>query len=718
MEIRKREYEQMFDQYSVLKNKLEISTEKNNKFAEELKSQNKQLEEYKKEKIVAIRTIKDLSNQLTVLLYFSDKMRQKIHEISPYFDLSQYLDYKQAIKSLNLQNDELLFFKNIQELQSNNEKLLTKLNSSITQEAPQITNLEIEELKQKFYNLESENSMKQSLIENLKEEIKKMQNLQDITALITKQGKNLAPVQVSNKSSLEKQSKFYEHHSKILEENSAFRKELKRLKIDMKKLSFSHENLNNFVQIQDKTTKQNINMISQLNEALSRKAAEITKLSLEKHQISENLSQKSHELDGLKIKLLEIEKKYIFIEESKKILEEDFKTAVKEKMKYLDSFLKSQTELNSLVTRHKNEIVSLRKEIQTVQQEKNKEMQKFITNDNEKQMKLLRYNAKIENQEVLLTQFAKRNLLNSQIIAEQNQYILELSKKLSLNNNNVFNSEEGNFSGFVHISQQKNFNLEDLKETLETQKNSYETLIQKITQNLIAIEQENTVLHENIKNLEFSNEQLQEKLNENLFKVQEMQEEKENPQVSNEEVQLLKEEIQNLRKEIEDLNEKNENLLQEKEEIQNFSNQNCENIRKLTEEKCEISIELSEIKSKIQSQSNLASLKDILLKEQFELFQKQLDENKRELNEKINENHALLEKINEKKNESQMDIEENIEVKNTESDLVLELKQKIGMLELKLQEKIKEELLLKKHVIFEEKPRSPEKIIDENEVFY
>lgn len=720
LEIRKKEYEEMFNQYSVLKNKLEISLEKNTKLADEIKSQNKQLEEYKKEKVVAIRTTKDLSNQIVVLLYFSDKMGRKIHELCPYFDLSEYLDYQKAINSLNLQHEDLRFFKNIQELQENNEVLLKKLNSSIVQEVPQITNSEIDELKQKITSLQSEKVMDQKLIENLNEKIKKMQNLQDIAALITKQTKDIIPVQVPNKSPLEKQSKFYEHHAKILEENSNFRKELKRLKIDMKKLSFSHENLNNLLQTQEKTARQSLISINQLNEALSQKEAEISKLSAEKQQILEVSSQKSHEIDGQRIKLIEMERKYVFIEDSKKKLESLLKTALEEKMKYFDGFLNAQKEVSSLVIRHKNEIVGLRNEIQRIQQEKSKETQNFLTNENENQMNLLRCKAKIENQEVLLTQFAKRNQLNVQTIAEQNQYILELSKKLSFSNHNVFNSEEGNFSGFVHISQQKNFNLEDLQETLETQKNSYETLIQKITQNLITIEQENVVLHENIRNLELSNEQLQETLNENLLKLQEMQEEKENPQVSNEEMLLLKEEIQSLRKEIEDLNEKNESLVQEKDEIQNFSNQNAENVRKLTEENSGILFELNEIKAKILSQNNLVSLKEILLKEQFELFQKQLDENKRELVEKIEENHALLDKINEKKYDSHMDIEENIEAIATESDIVLELKQKIGQLELKLQEKIKEELLLKKHVIFEENPKSIEKIIDEdklNEVF-
>lgn len=713
----------MLDQYNILKNKLEVAQINNAKLSEEIRKNNKGLEEYKQEKIIALKTMKDLSAQISILLYFIEKMKKQIHDLNPYFDMSIYSDYKHALKSLQIDDKEHLFYTNISELQLKNQTLLLELHrKSPTSEIPHDTLVELEELKRKIKITQEQNAEKETIIANLTEELKKRQTLKDVTQILSKQASEigfLIEKNDTNKSALEKNNKFYDHHSKILEENSVLRKELKRLRIDMKKLGFSHENLNSLAQGYQEQIQQYITSLNSKKEVISNKEAEIMKILREKNSISENLMQKNNEIDQWKIKVMEVEKKAFFFEETKKKLEELLKTALVEKMKYFDSFLSLQKDFSTQVIRHKNELLDQRKAFHNFQKEKNKEIERFITQQNDYQMRILKFKTKIENQDVLLMQLNKRNQLNSQIIAEQNEQILQLTKKINIPMNPLA-FEEGLISGFVHISQQKNFSLDEFKETLEKQKNSYESLIEKMTQNLVAMEQENVLFQENIKNLEFSNEELQEKLNQTLLKIQEIQNEKESPQFSSEEMDILNEEIENLKRENEVLKVKYESVVHEKEEIQRDCNENIEKIKALTEENTNVYLELNSIKGKLQLQTNLVGLKDILLKEQYDLFQGQMKEITHLLNEKANENHTLLEKLTEKKEvSSQMEIEETIpSSKLNESDVILDLKQKNIHLEMKLQEKIKEEFLLKKQTNLFKKQiefQTGETIIEEKE---
>ena len=694
----------MLDQYTTLKNKLEISLLKNARLVEELKYQQKSMEELRKEQTLAFKNIKDLSCQLSVLLFFSEKMKSKIHELSPYFDLSAFSDYKVPRQKFHLEERDDFLYSSIQKLQENNINILEKLNKMQLDEGYQVNPIEFEETKQKSCLLEKEIFEKNEYIENLQAQIKKMQTLEDVKQLIVKRNsENISFEQkeqeMSNKNSLEKNSKLYERHSKLLEENSSLRKELKRFKIDFKKLTFSHENLNSLNQTLQEKIKEYLQALNLRNEAFSSKENELQTVSKEKSNISELLTQKNNELDGLRTKLIELEKRKTFYEESKKSLEDHLKTAVSEKMKYFEAFMESQREISSLMMSHKGELFNLRQENQRILEQKSNYNERFINKENNYKLEQIKYKSKVENQELLILQLTKRNQLNSQIIIEQNQQILELNKKISIPFN-PFTSEEGIYSGFVHISQQKSVNLEDLNETLESQKKSYECLIEKMTQNLIALEQERVLFQDNMSHLETSNEELQEKLNETLKNLEEMKEKADNPQISNEEIEFMNQEKEGYLKEIEDLKEKFNDITKEKDDLSVIIKQNNEKIKELTEENTVLLKNHDELKSKYNYHANINHLKEILLQEQYELFQGQLNEISNQNEEKIKENIVLIERLTKKeddmKNIDKMEIEANPgEMK--EDDIMLLLKEKIAQLELKLQEKINEEFSLKSH---------------------
>lgn len=693
----------MLDQYTNLKNKLEISLLSNSKLHEELKSQQKLIEEFKKDYSLSYKTIKDLSSQVSLLLFFSEKMRTKIHELSPYFDLSIYLDYKKPLEKINLDEQEQFYFLTIQDLQENNRNLLEKLNKIHLNEGFQINPIEFEELKHKNANIQLEIKQKQNLIDSLQEKIKKMQTLEDVKQLIL--GKNSEPFlnlekkDLSNRNSLEKNSRIYDKHAKLIEENASLRKEEKRLKIDLKKLTFSHENLNNLNEnLQDKI-EQYIHSLNSLKETLSIKENEINSVIKEKNLIAETLTQRNNEIDALKLKVLELEKQCLFYDESKKSIEDLLNKALNEKMKYFDGFMSGQKEISSLMMRHKSELLFSREENQRILTEKQKNNEFFIQKSNEYKINQMKYKAKIENQELLLLQLNKKNQLNSQIISEQNQQILELNRKINIPIN-PFSFEEGVHSGFIHISQQKSYNLEDLKETLEHQKNSYESLIEKMTEKLMLLEQENLAYQDNVKNLESANEDLQEKLESTLQKIQEMEIEAENPQISNEEIELLNQEKANLKIENDELKKKLNDIVIEKDELKVTETQYLDKIKELTEENLILLQEIKDIKRKYEYQANVTHLKDILIKEQYELFKCQMKENSKQNEEKNKEIDSLLEKLQRKEEDEkeidkmELEIEENVrELK--EDDILLQLREKIGMLELKLQEKINEEFVFK-----------------------
>jgi len=704
LEVRKKEYDQMLDQYGVLKSKLELSLFSNSKLVEDSKIQQKMMEEVKKDHILASKNIKDLSLQISILLYFCEKMRSKIHELSPYFDLSVYSDYKIPLVKLKLESKDQLIFANIDQLQEKNKNLIERLNRMHLNEGSQINPLEFSELKGKLARFEAEINEKQRIIENLHEKIKKLQTLEDVKQLILsknpeKMSSTMKDQDFSNKSALQKNSKFYEKHEKLLEENSSLRKELKRLKIDLKKLTFSHENLTSISEKQEERIKNSLESLNSMKDAFNAKDQEMHALMQEKQSLSEEIYQQKIETSKLKTKILEQEKRLVFAEDSKKAFEEGLIQAMNEKKKYFEGFLLAQREISENLMRHKAELKSLRTENQGILTEKTKFKENFLKREQEFQEERMKFKGKIENQEVMLIQLNKKSLLNSQIITEQNQQILELNKKISMNFAQNF-IEEGMFSGFVHISQQKNVNFEEIKENLETQKNCYESLIGKMTEKLGVLEQENLVFQENIKNLEAANEELQEKLQESMLKLQEMEKEAENPRINPEEIELLNEEKESYLREIQELNGKLQDIIKEKNELQGNLSQNIEKDKTMNEEYIRLEDDLKEKERKLEFEKNVNHLKEILLQEQYELFKGQMKEMLDRNIEKIKENDALVERLQrkeEEKKEGAMEIEENEgnEGEKWEEGEILRLRENAAQLELKLQEKIKEEFIFK-----------------------
>ena len=695
----------MLENYGVLKGKLEISLLNNTKLTENSKNLQKIIEELRKDQFLSYRNMKDLSSQISLLLFFHEKMKEKIYEISPFFDLSVFSDYKKAVKALDLPQNEYFYYANIEQLQENNENLMKKLNKIQINENFHVNPQEFEEISHKNSLFLQELLEKQQIIDNLHEKIKKMQTLEDVKQLIlSKTSGNLTfsekTLEISNEFSLAKTSKLYEKHSKLLEENTRLRKELKSEKIHNKKLAFSHENLLSINKDFQEKIQQYIVAINARDEALSLKNSEFATIYKEKSQICEVLSQKTCEIDGLKTRVLELEKKAVFSEKSRKAIEELLKRVSEEKLRYFEGFMEGQKQLSSILMRHKGEIARLLDENQRILAEKTKEIQKFCEKEAKAKLELMKYKVKNENCEVLLLQYMKRNALNSQIITEQNARIAEITKKIACPLSPL-NLEEGAYSGFLHVSQQKALNYENLNENLENQKKSYEELIEKITVNLMNLQQENVLLLENIRNLQGNNEDLQEKLNENLQKIQEFEAKAENPAISNEEIEVFTQEKNENRREIEDLKEKIKEFLKEKEEFVMASKQMSEKIKEISEENRALEGNYEEIKRKYEFYHNIANLKEILLKEQYEIFKGQLKESVEQISEKIKENEELVEILTRKnegkikENDNEMEIEENLGDFLNENEVILTLREKNAQLELRLQEKIKEEFMFR-----------------------
>ena len=356
----------MLDQYTSLKSKLELSQLANSKISEDLKLQQKMLESIKKENILASRNINDQSHQISVLLYFTEKMKAKIHELNPYYDLSVFSDYSIPLEKMRFQGDDKKIFANIQQLEETNKNLLEGLNRMHLNEASQITHLEFNELKDKYDHARAEIQEKVKIIEGLQEKIKKQQTLEDVKQLILRKNPSEKLYSVSkdhegsNKASLQKRANFYEKHEKMLEENASLRKELMRLKIDLKKLSFSHDNLSSITEKQEERTRNLIDSLNAVKETLGAKDQEVNVLSQEKQTLNDQIYQQKNEISKLKTKIAELEKRVSFSEDSKKAFEEGLFQALSDKKKYFECFLQSQSEISENLMRHKSEIKILR----------------------------------------------------------------------------------------------------------------------------------------------------------------------------------------------------------------------------------------------------------------------------------------------------------------------------------------------------------------------
>lgn len=691
----------MLDQYTSLKSKLELSQLANSKISEDSKLQQKTLESIKKENILASRNINDQSHQISVLLYFTEKMKAKIHELNPYYDLSIFSDYSVPLEKMRFQGDDMKIFANIQQLEEKNKNLRERLNQMHLNEASQITHLEFNDLKDKLDQAASEIQEKVRIIEGLQEKIKKQQTLEDVKQLILRKNPSeklsvSKDHDSSNKGSFQKKAHFYEEHEKLLEENSSLRKELVRLKIDLKKLSFSHVNLSSISEKQEERIKTLIDSLNGVKETLTKKDQEVNVLSQEKQTLNDEIYQLKNEISKSKTKIAELEKRVSFSEDGKKSFEEGLFQALSEKKRYFECFLQSQSEISENLMRHKSEIQVLRSETQSHLEEKLKLKDESSKTEQKLLEEKMKLKGKVENQEIMLLQLNKRNLLNSQIIAEQNQQILELNKKISTNMTaNMI--EEGMFSGFVHITQQKNVNFEEIKEDLENQKACYESLIGKMTEKIGFVEQENLDLQNNLRNMEAENEQLQEKLQESLLKIQEMEKEAEKPQINPEELDLLNEEKEGFLREIQGLNERIQELEKEKNELLNLLGTGNDKLRELNEEYEKLEEKSKEKSRKLEFEQNMKHLKEINLQEQHELFKTQVKELMELNEEKTKENSRLLERI-QKRDEERKEGAMEIEVtggERWEDGEILRLRETVSQLELKLQEKTMEENALK-----------------------
>lgn len=692
----------MLDQYNVLKTKLDLSLKSNAKLTEDLKLQQKTTEELKRENIVATKTIKDLSSQISILLLFSEKMRAQIHSLDPYFDLSEYSDYKVAASKIKLQGKDQNLFSNIQDLQDKNKYLLNRLNTMHLNETSQISPVEFSELNNKLSLCKIEINEKETIIENLQEKIKKLQTLEDVKHLLITKTKGLERTGSANKeqdySNQEiKNAKFYEKHQKSLEDNMLLRKELKRVKTDLLKALFDNKNFKAISEKQEERIKATEEAENLIKEKLAIKEREIQKLFNEKQSLSEEIFQLKSDSTKLRAKILELEKRLSFVEESKKAFEDALNQTMSERKKYFEAFLQGQREISENMMQHKAELKNLRRESQNFLQEKTKLKEEFMGKEQKWTEERMKFKGKIENQEVMLIQLNKKNQLNMQIITEQNQQILELNQKIT-QNFSLNMLEEGVFSGFVHITQQKSVNFEEIKENLENQKNCYECLITKMTEKLGVLEQENLDLQENVKSLQATNEELQEKLQETFTKMQDMEKDDENPRINPEELEILNEEKEGFQKEIQDLNEKLQDLQKTKSDLQSSLNKTLDQLTQTSEENSKLLEELKEKERRLEFERCVTQIKEILIQEQHELFKAQLLEISERIEEKIKENQNLVERLQgkeEERKDSQMEIEENPKEKTTEREEILKLREIIAQLELKLQEKIKEEFIYK-----------------------